>query len=338
MKRFLLFSAAMMLLMPLKSMAQNDDIYFVPTKKEKTKCVRENNVTRTPVYSVGTERDVDEYNRRTYRSSYVRLDNDSTGDDIIDFDSDSTLPDTLYLYEEESGFGDSDYYYSRMMSRFDDFYGWYPYYYRSRLYWDYPWWRGPYWNYSSFWYDPWYDPWGYGWYGGYNRWWYPYSYYGFYGGYTPWIGWRGHTGTRNHGNIGGHHSTVTDNGNRHFGSHNSHSSRPVNITTGTFGSRRPSSTVRDDRRGNTTFGGSRANGTSRINRSETLNRGTDTHFGNSRSETTENHSYDFGRSSTRSSNYGGSRSGGSFGGGSFGAGSRSGGARVGGGGHFGGRR
>lgn len=317
MKRYLFSALALLMLVPASTMAQNDDLYYVPSKKEKTPPAVKPDAERTPVYTVGTVRDVDEYNRRTYRSSYVRLDNDSTGDDIIDFEGGADLPDTLYLYEEELGFGDSDYYYSRMMSRFDDFYGWYPYYYRTRWYWDYPYWRGPYWSYSSFWYDPWYDPWDYGWYG-YSRWWYPYSYYGGY--YHPWIAWRGHTGTRNHGHLA-HHGTVGTGGNRHFGTHGgAATSRP--ITTGTFGTRRVDGT---------TFGGSRATTSSSsrnsVDRPET--------FGSSRSN-----------SSHRSTDYsspGTSRSSGSFGGGSFGGsrgggGGFGGGSRGGGGGHFGGRR
>lgn len=333
MKRILLSTVAMMMLMPTVSMAQNDDVYFVPSKKEKKEKAPKTVKECTPVYCVGTTRDVDEYNRRHYRSSYVRIQDDSVGNDIIDFDDVDNVPDTLYLYEDEYGCDNYDYYYSRLMSRFDDFYGWYPYYYRHRLYLDYPYWRGPYWSYSSFWYDPWYDPWSYGWYGGYGWSWYPYSYRGWYGGYyRPLIAWSGHTGTRNHGHVTRHGTTINRD-NTHFGTHSTSTSRPV--TVGTFGTRRPNTgtTTMDRRSGNSRFGGSRANTDVRVQRHD-VDRPES--FGNSRGYGSENRSVDHNSYGTsRSGSY---HSGGSFGGSRSVGGSFGGGSRGGGGGHFGGRR
>ena len=333
MKRLLLSALVMTMLMPTVCMAQTDDVYFVPSKKEKTEKAPKTVKERPMVYSVGTTRDVDEYNRRHYRSSYVRIQDDSIGDDIIDFEGVENVPDTLYLYEDEYGCDPYDYYYSRLMSRFDDFYGWYPYYYRTRMYWDYPYWRGPYWSYSSFWYDPWYDPWSYSWYG-YGWSWYPYSYYhGWYGGYhRPLIAWGGHSGTRNHGHVN-RHGTALDRDNTRFGTHDAMTSRP--ITVGTFGTRRPNTSTTDmDRRGsNGRFGGSRSTTDVRVQRND-VDRPES--FGNSRSYGSENRSVDHSYGSSRSGSF---NSGGSFGGSRSGGGSFGGGSRVGGGGgHFGGRR
>lgn len=334
MKRLLLSAASLLMLAPLATMAQNDDVYFVPTKKQKTQKQEEKVKEHTTVYSVGTERDVDEYNRRQYRSSYVRIDNDSTGDDIIDFEGEP-LPDTLYLYEDEPSFGDSEYYYSRLMSRFDDYYGWYPYFYHSPYYWDYPYWGGPYTRYAYHWGAPWLDYWYNSWDGLYRYSWYPYTYYG--GWYRPAVAWSGHTGTRNHGHVTQrpkHDGVGTD---RYFGSRTASTSRTV--TTGTFGSNsvKRDRTTRNTRVSNGVFGGSRAN-RSNDTRYDSSSTSQET-FGTRHNNTsTQRHSgFD---SSTRQgsfgngSSYGGVRSsGGSFGGGhSVGGGVRSG------GGHFGGGR
>ena len=78
-KLFLLFVLAGA--MPLSMMAQDDDLYFTPSKKvAKTSSSVENK----PAYYVGSNRDVDEYNRRgKFRSTYQKIGVDSLGNDII---------------------------------------------------------------------------------------------------------------------------------------------------------------------------------------------------------------------------------------------------------------
>lgn len=173
--------------MPLVVLAQ-DDMYFVPTKANVAKEAAKISVPRETYYS-GSNRDVDEYNRR---GTYVQ-EIDSLGNDVIDFDAvEGVYPDSLAVGMSE------DYTCTREMSRFDDYA------------WSDPYWAGYYAGRSSRWwgYDPWfysswyYDPWYYGWYGGW---------YGWYGGYYGWLGhyWWGHphyvasyhsgpTGTFNH--------------------------------------------------------------------------------------------------------------------------------------------
>ena len=90
------------------------------------------------VYSMGATRDVDEYNRRgQFRSQYQAIDGDSLGSDIIDFQAgtgiypDSVYADTLGASPRQEFYDDDEYVYSRRMSRWDDYYGWYdPFYYR----------------------------------------------------------------------------------------------------------------------------------------------------------------------------------------------------------------
>ena len=158
-----------------------DDLYFTPKKKVESKIEK------------------------------LNIDNGKT-DDIIDFEiGDGMYPDSLYDFAEDSlayvsDFeleDDDSFSFTRRMSRFDDFYGWYdPYFHGYR-----PWW------YTSYYYG-WYDPWTYRW---YDPWYYTYGYYGHYGWgwpyYGGWYGWYypyiigyyepypmsyHHTGTANH--------------------------------------------------------------------------------------------------------------------------------------------
>lgn len=165
MKRYIIMSFFAVAL-PLSAVAQ-DDMYFVPTKANVEKSAHDYGMPRDTYYS-GSDRSVDEYNRR---GSYVQ-EIDSAGNDVIDFDAvRGVYPDSV---GEETA---TDYTYTRRMSRFDDYA------------WSDPYWEGYYAGRSSrwWWYDPWYypgwyyDPWYYGWYGG------PWHY-----GYYGWYGWHGH--------------------------------------------------------------------------------------------------------------------------------------------------
>ena len=222
MKKLMLISLLIGAL-PLSMVAQDDDLYFVPKKKDQVEKVTYNyGQPRETIYS-GSNRSVDEYNRRV--STYEPI--DSASSDIIDFDG------TLGVYPDSL----EDFKLTKKMERFDDYslseneaywsgyqqarsdllwhspwyyrtYGWYdPWYYTSWRYGLYdPWYYGPGWYYGSWyggWWDPWYDSLYYGYYWGYPYYGYNYAYYG--------VGGRGlrnyndHTGTINlsKGNMNG---------------------------------------------------------------------------------------------------------------------------------------
>ena len=209
------FIAAMLLTVPFIAWGQDDDMYFVPKKKAKT-TQTENSASQTAsrysnveiIYAddttegiegiSGSNRDVDEYNRRnTYRLP--------AGDTLYTL-ADSTaittrkLANDIYSQGYNEGYADGeDYAYSQRLSRFG--YGsiyaspWlYTYY--DPWYWGYdPYWYGyygyygwsrPYWGYAGWGWSYWYDPFWYGGYYGWNR-----PYYHYYGGH--------------HGSVGGNH-------------------------------------------------------------------------------------------------------------------------------------
>ena len=148
----------------LSLMAQDDDMYFVPTKENVAKEARKYGMPQNVYYS-GSNRSVDDYNRRAQFSSPV----DSTGNDIIDFSAvRGVYPDSAYSQPVEN----DDYALTRRMSRFDD-------YTPSEAYWDgyrAGLWSSPWYNTWYSWYDPWY----------YDSWWYwndPFY-------YSSWYGWR----------------------------------------------------------------------------------------------------------------------------------------------------
>ena len=293
MKKWILLAAVCSL--PLLMMAQDDDMYFVPTKENVAKESKNYGMPSNTYYS-GSNRSVDDYNGRL-SSSVTPI--DSAGKEVEN----------------------DDYKYTRRLSRFDD-------YTPSQAYWEgyrdgrwsSPWYYSRYGLYSSWydpwynswydpwyvsWYDPWYDSWYYGGYYGWSSWrygWYG-SYYrpwGYYGYYTPiyYIGGHGHRTTA-HDRF---HANRNVSGNSSFGN--------------SFGRSRGGNS-----RGG--FGNARSNN----NRTSTQT----TSFGNTRNGNTGFGN----RSNSSSSSFGTSRSsgggGGSRGGGSFGGGARSGG----GGGRFG---
>jgi len=169
MKKWILMTLTLAL--PFELMAQDDDMYFVPTKENVAKEKRSWGMPRDTYYS-GSQRSTDDYNRMA-RTSVTPI--DSAGNDIIDFSAvRGVYPDSTYR-ETSAG----DYQLTRRMQRFDD-------YAPSEAYWEG--YRDGRWSspwYSSYyytWYDPWYDPWYYGYYGyagyyGYYRPWYYYGYY-----------------------------------------------------------------------------------------------------------------------------------------------------------------
>ena len=79
MKKFILLTVVAAL--PLTLMAQDDDMYFVPSKENVAKEAKTYGMPKNVYYS-GSDRSVDEYNRRM-RSRVEPI--DSAGNDIIDF-------------------------------------------------------------------------------------------------------------------------------------------------------------------------------------------------------------------------------------------------------------
>ena len=317
MKKLLLIS---MLIgaMPLAMMAQDDDLYFVP-KKNKVEKVTDNYGMPRETYYSGSDRSIDDYNRK--KSTYETIDKDSLID-VIDFSSEQGVyPDSVK----------EDFELTKRMSRFDDYdlsdnAAFWAGYDAGRSDWA---WHSP-WYYSRFgWYGGWYDPWYYGnwrygwydpWYYGYGGWYNPW-YYGYYnswryGWYDPWYygpSWYGygivnrpHVATIGRG-------TIRRDGNVYNGGHSAFNSNSTRMTT--LRNRNVS--------GHSRYGGNRSSGT---------------YSGSSSRNSDYNRSSSFGGSRSSSSSYGGSSSGsrgGGFSGGSSGGGSRGGG---GGGSRMGGRR
>ena len=318
MKKLLLISV-LFGLMPLSMAAQVDDLYFVPKKKSATK-VTDNYGLPREVYYSGSDRSVDEYNRRV--SHY----------DLIA--KDSTLNDTIHFSAEKGVYPDStlneDFEITRKMSRFDDYriadneafwagyeagrydWGWHSPWYYTRFGWYDPWYYHWYWN------DPWYYSGYYGWYGG----WYGFGYYPFYSSwYGPWYYDRFYY--YGGGYVGRVHSASTIGGGtiRRDGlSYGRHQSSSI-----ARNSSRMSEVRRRTMSGHTGYSQSNASRSNSVRSGRSQN---STIYNTPRS------------SSNNSGGFGGSRSSGSFssGGGSFGGGSRGTGGGGGGGGRVGGRR
>ena len=309
MKKLLLISLFAGVL-PLSMTAQVDDLYFVPKKKSVEKVTDHYGMPKDVYYS-GSNRSIDDYNRRTI-SHYEPIGADSIMNDTISFIAEKGVyPDSIAT---------EDFVITKKMSRFDDYdvtdnAAFWAGYEAGRYDWG---WHSP-WYYSRFgWYDYWYDPW-------YYRWYDPY-YYSWYGGwygswysswYSPWhYSWYGH----NWYNVG-YYDWVGSGGRYHY--------------TPTIGA----GTIRRD---GTTYGSrnsSIARNSSRMNelRNRTVsgNSRNGNYSRNSNGYRNNNSSFNGSRSGSNSS-FSGSRS--SSGGGSFsggGGGSRSSG---GGGSRMGGRR
>lgn len=310
-------------MLPDTLLAQNDDMYFVPKEKKEIKKVRTlPAVVTRDTYYCGSDRDVDEYNRRPSRinSSLVKVGVDSLGNDVFQFVSgnDSLTGDSLSRRGEgrsiePGGYeAEEDYRCTRRMQRFDGYggggmdyddycyaynrgyvdgltswnvsFGWYdPWWYSSRYYGWSGWYNSFYFGWHGPWFGGWYDP----WYPGWHNHWYP-------GGYYPSVRYySGITGTSNHSR-GAYGSS------RRHGTYNGHSRNKSYRDRNGFNSNR-----------NRGFGNSRSN-----NRSWNTNR--------------NNNRHEFNRSGFG----GGNRSNGGFGGGHRSGG----GSRSNGGGRFGGGR
>lgn len=180
MKKMLFYLLAFM---PLSMMAQDDDLYFVPKKKASVEVVTDNYGLPKDTYYEGSNRSVDEYNRRM-RSSYTEIAGDSSKVDVIDFNGQKGVyPDSLK---------NGDFELTKKMTRFDDYvltdneafwagyrkgvndWGWHSPWYYSYYDWYDPW-------YYPYWYGGWYRGWYTGWYGPWYRGWYDPWYYGYYG-------------------------------------------------------------------------------------------------------------------------------------------------------------
>jgi hypothetical protein len=173
MKKLLLISM-LVGAMPLAMMAQDDDLYFVSKKKKSAVVEEAQDQFGMPkdTYYAGSNRSVDEYNRR-FKSQVEQIDSvDSLREDF-------QLTKRMTRFDEYQL--DSAYWAGYKNGR-ETWWGWHSPWYYSRWGWYDPWydpWRYP-------WYDPWYDPWYYtswrwGWYdpwyyGGYWGWGYPYRY------------------------------------------------------------------------------------------------------------------------------------------------------------------
>ena len=310
--------------MPLTSMAQ-DDLYFNPKKEAKEKAEKkaalqkayeQQRARRDSIYSLfwsGSNRGVDEYNRGGhFLSHYEKVGTDSLGNDIIQFHvGKGVAPDSIYddaYFAQKYANQDEDFARTRDMSRWDgyydpwfyDYYGYGPYYWRSRMWgWHNPWRYGYYAGWYDPWFDPWYDPWYYGYAGWYGGWYDPW-YYGWGG---PWY-WGGP--------MIGHVSYGGFAGNKRY-------NNPGNIDganhryNGVAGNNPNTYTRRSN--SNTSFGQRRDNGNFNSNNNSSWGSRSNSGFSN-----------------------GGSFGGGSFGGGRSGGGSFGGGGGRSGGGSFGGRR
>ncbi len=213
-----------------------DDLYFVPTKKNVEKSAAEYGIPADTYYA-GCGKTVDDYNRRMSTVQPI----DSAGNDIITFDG------VKGVYPSTSADDTDDYRYTRSMSRFDG-YDWYEPYWAgyadgrfdswgsySYWAWDYPYYgyRSWYWGYPYTYYSSWYwdRPWyGGGWYGHYR------PYYGGYTAYSRPNGVRRFSRSDFRGERTGNNSTATR---RNFGG-STRDFRGQRVTTnnGTFSGQR----------------------------------------------------------------------------------------------------
>ena len=136
MKKLIVLSA-MILALPFSMMAQDDDMYFVPTKQSKVKEAKD-------TYFAGTNRSDEEYNRRgKFKSSVLPMDSSYLALDGIH--PDSVYVDTLYAVKMLNSYNEEeDYRFSREMDRWYGIYD--PWFYGHSMYW------GPY---RHGWYNPW---------------------------------------------------------------------------------------------------------------------------------------------------------------------------------------
>ena len=214
--------------LPQTMSAQDDDLYFTPKKTSAPKVAQDRFGMPKDTYYSGSDRSVDEYNRR-FKSHVETLDGDTTKNDVISFSAEKGVyPDSLQI---------EDYKLTKRLTRFDDYrladnaafwagydagrrdWGWHsPWYYSSYGWYD-PWYYG-----SWRWYDPWYDPW----------------YYGYASWYDPWYyrpGWRWGWGWH-YSYYRPHYVVIGGGGRRHSGYIGTGTRRRDGSTYGYYGGRR----------------------------------------------------------------------------------------------------
>ncbi len=169
--KHLLFLLSIALSLPLT--AQEDDMYFVPSKKQKNEQETVRNTetaiassATTPVAATGSSRDVDEYNRRGKQQQIVLTDTlgmqwalqtDENGQSIwVPLENEQAAQDSDVAAQSYEY--DDDFSYTQRLGRFHSVYT-------------------PYYSWYDPWFDPWYDPW-------YTSPWYRSSWY-----YGPHYGW-----------------------------------------------------------------------------------------------------------------------------------------------------
>ncbi len=356
--------AALLLVLPFTGWAQDDDVYFVPKKKAQ-KAQTEQRVQPSQRYlpveivyedeydddatitTAGSNRDVDEYNRRSARGSQLTgqmvQNPDGTfsyrvpANDTLYVMNDSTAITTdnfaeeLYTrgYEDGVAAGE-DYAYSNRLGRFT--YGgiyaspWY-YSYYDPFYWDdWYYWGRPYYGYYGYygWHSPyWYSRWGFGprWYGGY----WGGGYYGhrYRGHYGRGGNYRNYSGGRGGGIRGGRAGSYTPSGR-------------TNRSIGTVTGGRAGGSLNAGRAGsidrNSTISSSRSSGNMSSGRAGTFS--TPSTSRSSSVSTSSSSSRSVGSFGGSSGSFGGGRAGG---GGGFSGGGFSGGGSSRGGGGGGGR-
>ena len=174
MKKLLVIASAL-LSAGICAYAQDDDMYFTPSKTSKT-----NTATSLKIQngSYGDE-DCADYNGQDYSDSevdaYNRRNSTVSGDTLYLGDGDK---DSMEYFDDYSS---GDYYYSSRLARFNE-----PV---VNIYYGY---GVPFRSYYG-WYDSWYDPWYYSWYDpwwSYSSWW-NYSFWGWnwYPRHYSWYGW-----------------------------------------------------------------------------------------------------------------------------------------------------
>lgn len=345
--------------------AQTDDMYFVPTKKQKQAEKEEEEHRREQerlVYDlqrqereepVSGERDVDEYNRRGRSQNDVVLTDSAGVQWTLHVDENG---ETIWMPVEENagersatardndylrdGYADEDdYVCTRLLTRYHGYYS--PVYYAG---WYDPWFYDP-WYYDPWYYTGWYGPgwhahvhWGWGWSFGWNwgpGWWGP-GFYPVYPSY-PSYGYGGRRGS-SFGHVGGGAlAQGSRRGGASQGTFNSTGRRagsyvaPRGVTSRGGSRSGATGTSRSTSRGNYVPSTSRGTSRTGTSRSTTTNpsRGTTTNSSRSSSRSSSS-SYNASPSRSGSSRSGGFSTGGGFSGGSRGGGGFSGGSRGGG--------
>ena len=138
--------------MPLSMLAQDDDLYFVSKKNKSTKVEEVQDPYGMPkdTYYSGSNRDVDEYNRR-WKSQVEEI-----TDSVDSLKEDYALTKKMTRFEDYQLADNAAFWAGYRAGRDDWRWGWHsPWYYTT-------------WG----WYDPWYDPWYYGYAGWYDPWYY----------------------------------------------------------------------------------------------------------------------------------------------------------------------